>query len=210
MTKTTIRNNVKYKNIATKESEAFRFMYSLQEAMGTKMVYFNFIKGKNGRYASKYVPNISLEFKSSKYADKEGLVLLIYDEVNKTTAMSKFVKRIIDYCLEDKPLTLPFSLDDLNNDLGFTNYSNNPSKKFSNKYLLMKFKDVNRVLQFKFQYKKENEKNKLSFEYVNDEKRKWRDLTMIDQNHVKTKFKGLYEEFWGLPLDLKNSDYCKF
>lgn len=91
------KNRVRFRNASNASSEALKFVQSLHDAMGSQLAYINFYKKKNGRYSSKYLPNISFELKKNLYNGKEGVVFLVYDENNKTTFTSKYIKKVVEF-----------------------------------------------------------------------------------------------------------------
>lgn len=187
----TKRNRIGFRNTTNANSVALKFVQSLSEAMGSKLAYINFYKKKNGRYSSKYVPNISFELKKNVYKGIEGVVFLIYDEVNKTTVTSKHIKKVVEFSFfDDKPI-LPFYLKDLEEGLGYTNYYSDPLRSFFSTYLKITFRLGGNEIVLQFDYDKKNDKPKLSFRGECDEKYHLNCFSQLEKEAVKTKIINL-------------------
>lgn len=178
--------------------------------MYKNLTSISFYKKSNGRFYSKYIPNISFEFSNRIYNGVKGVSLLIYDEANKTTITSKYVKKIIDYPSVEKLYTYPFYMDDLNNDLGYTNFSKDPMKQFFLKYLLVRYKYGKDELRIKFRYYEKNGKCKLSF-FAEEFNSKISNFFSVKEKIIlKLQLRKFYTDKFSEILDLKNSPYINF
>ncbi|WP_426475837.1 hypothetical protein [Chryseobacterium balustinum] len=187
----TKRNRIGFRNTANANSEALKFVQSLHDAVGSELASINFYKKKNGRYSSKYIQNISFELKKNLYNGKEGVVFLIYDEVTKTTVTSKYVKKIVEFSFFDDKYTFPFLIEDLKDGLGYTNYHNEPLRKFSLTYLKVTFRLGNKEIVLHFDYDEKNDKPKLSFRGEGYEKYHLSRFSQLDKEAIKMKLANL-------------------
>ncbi|WP_185226450.1 hypothetical protein [Chryseobacterium indologenes] len=207
---TNITNRVRFRNASNASSEALKFVKSLHDAMGSKLAYINFYKKKNGRYSSKYLPNISFELKKNLYNGKEGVVFLVYDEINKTTVTSKYIKRVVEFSFFEDKLVLPFLITDLEEGLGYTNYHKDFLRQYFVTYLQVTFRLGNNDVMLRFDYNEKNDRSKLSFIGEDVEKYSWTKFPKLERDIIKNRLKIIYEENWGESLDIDESRFCNF
>ncbi|WP_288461515.1 hypothetical protein [uncultured Chryseobacterium sp.] len=210
MVKNKTKNRIRFGNVSNESSEALKFIYTLHEVMGSNSTYLNFYQKRNGRFYSKYIPNISFEFNNRIYDGKEGVVLLIFDEANKTTVTSRYIKKVIEYPAVDKTYMYSFSMNDLNNDLGYKNFSKDPLKQFFLKYLLVRFKFGEDELQLTFQYDEKNGKCRMSFFREKLNVRAWITFSFKEKILLKLQLRNFYITNFKKILDLKNNQYINF
>ncbi|WP_077413894.1 hypothetical protein [Chryseobacterium sp. JV274] len=187
----TKKDRIGFRNTSNTNSVALKFVQSLHDAVGSELAYINFYKKKSGRYSSKYIPNISFELKKNLYNGKEGVVFLIYDEVAKTTVTSKYVKKIVEFSFFDDKYILPFLIEDLKDGLGYTNYHNEPLRKFSLTYLKVTFRLGNNEIVLHFDYDEKNDKPKLSFRGEGDEKYHLSRFSQLKKEIIKMRLENL-------------------
>ncbi|GEN67172.1 hypothetical protein [Chryseobacterium rhizosphaerae] len=204
------KNRVRFRNASNASSEALKFVKSLHDAMGSQLAYIDFDKKNNNRYSSKYLPNISFELKKNLYNGKEGVVFLVYDENNKTTVTSKYIKRVVEFSFFDDKLVLPFLIKDLEEGLGYKNYHNDILRQYFVTYLQVTFRLGNNDVILLFDYNERNDKPKLSFRGEDVEKYSWRKFSKHERDVIKNRLKIIYEESWGESLDINESRFCNF
>ncbi|AZA86831.1 hypothetical protein EG349_08530 [Chryseobacterium shandongense] len=205
-----IKNKVRFRNASNASSEALKFVKSLHDAMGSQLAYINFYQRKNGRFSSKYLPNVSFELKKNLYNGKEGVVLLVYDENNKTTVTSKYIKRVVEFSFFDDKLVLPFLTKDLEEGLGYTNYHKDVLRQYFVTFLQVTFRLGNNDVVLRFDYNEKNDRPKLSFRGEDVEKYSWTKFSKLERGIVKNRLKIIYEENWGESLDINKSRFCNF
>lgn len=208
-------NNKTYKEmtsnrVKTGNSEAFKILYAIHEAFAPKFLYFNFFRQIDGAYESQYLPNISLVLNETTYDNNDGVQIIMYDTLNDVEVVSKFVKRVIDVHDREKPLTLPFSMSDLKNDLGYISYSKNIYEPYISRRLSVKFSDYNNILEFYFQYEEKDDYKALYFGELGFAGCNWDDLNERERKKMKRKIKECYLELWGRDLNTDESPYCNF